>query len=200
METLNLVGTVVSDQDSPTFETVRIKLKADQEIRPGSLLKIPLNGPTSIDCLIARVRSAVEKNPNETPEDINVRDTLGIPANYPKEKDSTIIYRLVEADLIEEITSLGMRAPETLPKAGTDVYLASGDDVVAALGTITSKPNGLFIGEASGGTDTPIVLKRETVQRHMFVCGTTGSGKSYAMGVIVEELVKLNLPVVFLDL
>ena len=33
----------------------------------------------------------------------------------------------------------------------------------------------------------------------MFICGTTGSGKSYAMGVIAEELVSHGLPIVFID-
>jgi type IV secretory pathway VirB4 component len=43
------------------------------------------------------------------------------------------------------------------------------------------------------------MLKRESIQRHVFICGTTGSGKSYAMGVLAEELLKHGLPVIFLD-
>lgn len=90
------IGTVISDADSPTFETVRVKLKAGKDVSPGTLLPIPAlrNGISTV--LIGRVRSAYEHNPNEGASDINVRDTLAISANYPREEDSTIIYRLID--------------------------------------------------------------------------------------------------------
>lgn len=196
------IGTVVSDQDTPTYEVVRIKLKAGQDIRPGTLVRIPVSRDEE-STLIGRIRSAYEHNPNESPEDINVRDTLGISANYPSEEDSTTIYRIFEADLIEEIYEEGsekkIRAPQTLPNSGASVYVANEEEIVFALGLQKDKKFGLHIGETTGGTITPIILKRESIQRHMFIGGTTGSGKSYAMGVIVEELVNHGLPIVFID-
>ncbi len=196
------IGTVVSDQETPTYETVRIKLKAGQHVKPGTLVKIPVMREEE-SSLIGRIRSAYEHNPNENPEDINVRDTLGIEPHYPAEEDSTTIYRLVEADLIEEIVSDGqqqqIRSPQTLPNAGASVFIADESEVVFALGLEKDPAHGLHIGETVGGTITAINLKREAIQRHMFVCGTTGSGKSYAVGVIVEELVKHGLPIVFID-
>lgn len=201
-ETPIVVGTVVSDQDTPTYELVRIKLKADQHLRPGTLVKIDTEREGK-STLIGRVRSAYEHNPNENPEDINVRDTLGIEPNYPAEQDSTTIYRLVEADLIEEIFSEDkkqkIRAPQTLPNSGADVYIANGDEIAFALGLVQDPAAGLCIGETVSGTITPIILKREVIQRHLFICGTTGSGKSYSMGVVVEELIKHHLPIVFID-
>lgn len=195
----NLIGTVLSDQETPTFETVRIKLKSDQDVKPGTLVKIPVSLDGSTVSLIGRIKSAYEHNPNESPEDINVRDTLGLNRNYPLEEDSTIIYRTVEADLIEEIVGKDIRAPETLPRSGAEVFVANPNEIVKALGLIKSENEGLFIGKTASGTETSIVLKREAIQRHMFICGTTGSGKSYAMGVIAEEIIKHNLPVVFID-
>lgn len=192
------VGTVISDSDTPTFEIVRIKLKAGCDLRPGALVRIPTQRQTA-STLIGRVRSAHEHNPNEGPEDINVRDGLGLQRNYPEEADSTTIFRLVEADLIEEIRGEEMGAPETLPNSGAEVYLADQEEIVRTLGLIVSPGEGLHIGQTVGGTDTQVVLKREAIQRHFFICGTTGSGKSYAMGVIAEELLKHDLPVVFID-
>ncbi len=197
------IGTVVSDLDTPTYEVVRVKLKTGQDVRPGTLICIPaVRGENSL--LIGRIRSAYERNPNEGPEDINVRDTLAIPPNYPGEADSTIIYRLVEADLIEEIYTDGngqdaIRAPQTLPNSGANVILADNDDIVFALGLQKEKPLGLHIGTTVSGVATDIILKREAIQRHIFIGGTTGSGKSYAVGVLVEELVKHDLPIVFID-
>ena len=58
---------------------------------------------------------------------------------------------------------------------------------------------GLYLGDTVSGVTTKIILKRETIQRHFFIGGTTGSGKSYAMGVLAEELRKHDLPIVFID-
>ncbi|MBP7997824.1 MAG: ATP-binding protein [Chloroflexi bacterium] len=201
------IGTVISDQDTPTFELVRVKLKAGQDVKPGTLIRIPVNRLEKT-VLIGRIKSAYENNPNERPEDINVRDTLEIAPNYPPEEDSTTIYRMVEADLIEEIykepdehgeTKRKIRSPQNLPNSGAKVSVASQDEIVFALGLVTETGEGLHIGVTTSGTPTDITLKREAIQRHMFICGTTGSGKSYAMGVIAEELIKHNLPVVFID-
>ncbi|MEW5869057.1 MAG: ATP-binding protein [Chloroflexota bacterium] len=197
------IGTVVSDQDTPTYEIVRIKLKAGQDVSPGTLIRIPVSRATGTT-LIGRIRSAYEHNPNERPEDINVRDTLGIHPNYPSEEDSTTIYRLVEADLLEEIFTendgkQAIRAPQTLPNSGANVFVATQDQVIFALGLQCDETEGLYIGETSSGAATRIILKREIIQRHIFIGGTTGSGKSYAMGVIAEELIRHKLPVLFLD-
>ena len=193
------IGTVISDQETPTFEVIRIKLKAGQDVKPGTLVRIPVSRNNIDSTLIGRIRSAHEQNPQENPENINVRDTLGIEANYPAEEDSTTIYRLAEAELIEELIGKTMQSPQTLPQSGAEVFIANDNEIVRALGLTKDKSIGLKIGKTVSGTTTDIILKRESIQRHLFLCGTTGSGKSYAMGVIAEELVKHDLPVIFID-
>jgi DNA helicase HerA-like ATPase len=193
------IGTVISDEETPSFESVRIKLKTGQDVKPGTLIRVSVSRGNINSKLIARVRSAYEHNPNEGPEDINVRDKMGIPSNYPPEEDSTIIYRLAEAELIEEIIGETMQTPQTLPQSGADVFIADNDEIVKTLGLVDDEEDGLKIGETVAGTTTKIILKREAIQRHLFLCGTTGSGKSYAMGVIAEELVRHNLPIIFID-
>lgn len=194
------IGTVISDDETPTFEVARIKLKAGEDVRPGMLVRVPTTRNGQATTLIGRIRSAYERNPNEAPESINVRDTLGLSANYPREEDSTIIYRLVEADLIEEIVSDGTRSPQTLPNSGSEVFIASESEIVQALGLASNESEGIYVGETASGSRVKIVLKREAVQRHMFICGTTGSGKSYAMGVVAEEILKFGLPIISLIL
>ena len=200
MSNTESIGTVISDEETPSFQTVRIKLKAGQDVKPGTLVRISVTrGGKNID-MIARVRSAREHNPNEGPEDINVRDTMMIPSNYPLEEDSTIIYRLAEAQLIEEIIDENMQSPQTLPQSGANVFIANEDEIVDTLGLVKDESIGLRIGETVAGTTAEIILKREAIQRHLFLCGTTGSGKSYAIGVIAEELViKHKLPTIFID-
>jgi DNA helicase HerA-like ATPase len=198
------IGTVVSDSETPTFEIVRIKLKANQDVRPGTILRIPAFRNQSETELIGRVRSAYEHNPNESAENINARETLQISANYPQEQDSTIIFRQIEADLIEEIFQndkgeTDIRSPQTLPNSGAEVFLANDDEIVASLGLTKNEAEGLHIGKTVGGKQTKILIKREAIQRHMFICGTTGSGKSYSLKVVAEELNKQGLPVIFID-
>lgn len=193
------IGTVISDQETPTFELVRIKLKAGQDVRPGTLVRIPALRNNESTVLIGRVRSAYENNPNESAQSVNVRDTLGISANYPREEDSTTIFRIIEAELMEEIFNDDIRAPQTLPNSGAEVSIADVDEIIKTLGLVKDKTVGLHIGETVGGTSTKIILKRDAIQRHLFICGTTGSGKSYAMGVVTEEIVKQGLPVIFID-
>ena len=84
------IGTVISDQETPTFENIRIKLKAGQDVKPGTLVRVPASR-NNINSTLIGIRSAHEQNPQENP---NVRDTLGMEANYPAEEDSTTIYRL----------------------------------------------------------------------------------------------------------
>lgn len=215
----DIIGTVISDQETPTFETVRIKLKTGKDVKPGSLIRIPVNRDERT-VLVARIRSAYENNPNERAEDINVRDTLGIRANYPGEDDSTTIYRVAEADLLEEIFDadgrsdnqatdltqnsvqqgqVHLRAPQSLPNSGAPAFEANPAEITFVLGLKESAEDGLHVGSTVSGRSTTVVLKKDAIQRHMFICGTTGSGKSYAMGVIAEELMKHRLPVVFLD-
>ncbi len=198
MSNTELIGKVISDEETPSFETIRIKLESGQDVKPGTLVRISV--PGGVDCkLIARIHSAHEHNPNEGPEDINVRDTMKIPSSYPPEEDSTIIYRLAEAELIEETINGTMQKPQTLPRSGAEVYIATEDEIVKTLGLEDDEKDGLLIGDTVAGASTEIILKREAVQRHIFLCGTTGSGKSYAMGVIAEELVKHRLPIIFID-
>ena len=78
------IGTVVSDADTPTFELVRIKLKAGKDVRPNTLVCIPIERPEPA-MLIGRIRSAYEHNPNEAAEAIHLRDTLEMRPSYPTE-------------------------------------------------------------------------------------------------------------------
>ena len=129
------IGTVISDQDTPTFETVRVKLRTGQDVKPGTLIRIPVTR-VERSVLIGRVRSAYERNPNESPEDVNVRETLGLAPNYPAEEDSTTIYRLVEAELIEEIIGADIRSPQTLPNSGAEVFIAEEEEIIRTLGLV----------------------------------------------------------------
>jgi hypothetical protein len=58
-------------------------------------------------------------------------------------------------------------------------------------------------GESTAGNEQEprnnVLLKPQFIQRHLFIGGTTGSGKSYATGILLEEIHKFGIPIVILD-
>ena len=57
----------------------------------------------------------------------------------------------------------------------------------------------LHVGDIDG-TDQRATLHPEKFNRHTFWCGQSGSGKTYALGVVLEELLlKTELPLVIID-
>jgi DNA helicase HerA-like ATPase len=58
----------------------------------------------------------------------------------------------------------------------------------------------LPIGTHRDGEDTPAMLRAERFNRHTFWCGQSGSGKTYALGVVLEQLlIHTKLPMIILD-
>ncbi|MET3859844.1 DNA helicase HerA-like ATPase [Dietzia sp. 2505] len=58
----------------------------------------------------------------------------------------------------------------------------------------------ITIGSAVGATDVPVRLDARRFNRHTFWCGQSGSGKTYALGVVLEQLLlHTELPMVILD-
>lgn len=58
----------------------------------------------------------------------------------------------------------------------------------------------LTIGTVAGSGDIPAVLDARRFNRHTFWCGQSGSGKTYALGVVLEQLLlETELPMVILD-
>ncbi len=82
--------------------------------------------------------------------------------------------------------------PRTMPDYGEKVYLAEGEvlkDVSkVAGGTLGSAVVGTVLG-----TDVPVILSvRDLVSQHLSIIAATGSGKSYTVGVLLEELMRPN--------
>lgn len=82
--------------------------------------------------------------------------------------------------------------PRTMPDSGEMVYLA-GEDI---LGDVSKMSAGSIGSAAIGtvlGTEVPVVLSvKDLVSQHLSIIAATGSGKSYTVGVLLEELMKPN--------
>lgn len=74
---------------------------------------------------------------------------------------------------------------------------AHDDDVRSAL---PPPRNPLDVGSLRGHDDIPALLAATGFNRHTFLCGQSGSGKTYSLGVLLERLVlHTSLPLLVLD-
>jgi len=208
------IGSVIADEVSPSFDVFRFKANANEYVYPGTLVGTTIN---SRAFLIGRISGSIEINPHESAPRAKVREAMGIEADYPQEELSTNIYRLYEADIIEEgiISTEGdghqleITEPSDMAKAGEAVFTPSEEVIARAMGFEKEPEKALCLGRTritaediliqEKETPNNVLLRPEVIQRHIFIGGTTGSGKSFATGIVLEELNKFKMPIVILD-
>ncbi len=92
-----------------------------------------------------------------------------------------------------------LQAPRTPFNAGESIKKADENLIRKVLGLNASRENGAYLGLLKGH-NLPVFLNIDTlVQKHICILAKTGGGKSYACGVLVEELLKHKVPLVILD-
>jgi uncharacterized protein len=80
------------------------------------------------------------------------------------------------------------------------VRAARPDEVGAWLDRVRPKRAALEVGELALASGIPLALDAGGFGRHTFLCGQSGSGKTYALGVLLERLLmETSLRVVVLD-
>lgn len=76
------------------------------------------------------------------------------------------------------------------------VYTATQRQVENTLELDTS---GLEIGVMENNNDLNVYVQPEDLYQHMAIIAKTGYGKSYSMGVLVEEMLEQDMPVIIID-
>lgn len=92
-----------------------------------------------------------------------------------------------------------LQTPRTPFKAGGEVRRATATLIQKVLGLTSDPDKGAYIGYLKG-TESPVVIDiNSLVQKHVSVLAKTGAGKSYTVGVLIEELLKKRVPLVIID-
>ncbi|NOR84587.1 DUF87 domain-containing protein [archaeon] len=87
--------------------------------------------------------------------------------------------------------------PKIPIKPSSLVYSADKDIIEK---TLKLDKDGLYLGLLDANKDVKVYMNTEgLISKHVAVLAATGSGKSYTVGVILEELLEKKLPVVILD-
>ena len=90
-------------------------------------------------------------------------------------------------------------SPRTPFSPQEKVYLADKKIISDILNLGNRRIGSIYLGLLEG-MDIPVYLGvKKTIEKHMSVLAKTGAGKSYAVAVILEELLKSQTPVVILD-
>ncbi len=93
----------------------------------------------------------------------------------------------------------GLKKPLIPLKAGKPVYPAKSSFISEVIGLETKTNSSAYIGKLRGH-DLEVTLDiNDIVQKHISVIARTGSGKSYSVGVLVEELLEKNVPIIIID-
>ena len=92
-----------------------------------------------------------------------------------------------------------LQVPRTPFRAGEPVYRADERLIRDIIGLQDDIKTGAYIGLLSGH-DIPVFMDiNSIVQKHLSVLAKTGGGKSYVVGVLIEEFMKHNITVLILD-
>ncbi len=100
--------------------------------------------------------------------------------------------------LLGSLSDQGFARAELGPFPASEATAADADDLAAVQ---ASTGAGVTIGTwRSGEVDAPARLRAQGFNRHTFLCGQSGSGKTYALGVLLEQmLLSTELRMVILD-
>ena len=92
-----------------------------------------------------------------------------------------------------------LQSPKSPFNSGAAILKANEDLIRYVLGLSANKDNGAYLGLLKGH-DLQVFLNIDAlVQKHICILAKTGGGKSYACGVLVEEMLKKKVPMVIID-
>lgn len=93
----------------------------------------------------------------------------------------------------------GLAEPPRQAFTNADLVPASNDEAALAVGA-AGRDDGLAFATLLSQPDVPVSLLAKGFGRHTFVCGQSGSGKTYALGKLLEQLLlRTSLRILILD-
>ena len=122
--------------------------------------------------------------------EVNPKDILAFSGMDTEDYDRYLITASIVGYFNESLKEF--KHPRTMPDNGELVYLAEADILKDISKTSSGSTGSACIGTVLG-TDVPVALSvKDLVSQHLSIIAATGSGKSYTVGVLLEELMKPN--------
>ncbi len=86
--------------------------------------------------------------------------------------------------------------PNSTVARDSKVFKADRGFIIETLGL---RSGGIYLGLLEGRNIPVYIRKEELIQKHCSILAKTGSGKSYTAGVLIEELLEKNVPLLIID-
>jgi len=192
------IGKIVALEETPAFSEFRMLLEVGRDAYPGELVFSKMGNSYHI----GRVFDAGWVDIYAEPAAVHLRSLLGIEEKLPQVPGAPGRFRIAKAEVLEEATIedeelVLLPSIRTLATPEAPVYRATKKMVELMLGLPSAEERMSYftIGTlAGGGEHIPIPLPvNDVLSRHVLIVGTTGSGKTWARGIMMEELQKLRL-------
>ena len=114
-------------------------------------------------------------------------------------------YEICELELLREVP--GLKEVSVPPYPGDEVYQINIQEDLNTIFGVKDQQGILWYGSLLGYENAPIPLTIEAIPMHLAIFGVTGSGKSYDVGALIEEMVKipagentvLSIPMIIID-
>ncbi|MEM3148225.1 MAG: helicase HerA-like domain-containing protein [Candidatus Jordarchaeales archaeon] len=187
------LGTIICEGQTPNHLAFSFQVARDVEVKVGEYVEVPLG----LSVMVGRVYSIHTYNEYfSSPEflQFHLEDGVPVQARFPTRIGR---WRVARVRVVGVLRGDRLLPPEVPPEPGDTVYRAKPELLESFL---KFRPDGVFLGVMRGNNDVKVFLNPELLlPYHVAVLGATGSGKSYAVGVIVEELLEKGMPVVVVD-
>ncbi len=180
------IGIVRSVEDNDVILVASIKLKNGDFV---AYRDIWVDSERFVLCRVSYARSFKEY-PDELlmDSDLDPKEILEFCGMDIEDHNKYLITASIVGYFNESLKEF--KHPRTMPDHGEPVYLA-GQDILKDISRIPAGSWGSANIGAVLGTEVPVVLSvKDLVSQHLSIIAATGSGKSYTVGVLLEELMK----------
>ncbi|HEX8495330.1 MAG TPA: ATP-binding protein [Pyrinomonadaceae bacterium] len=200
------IGTTASSPfiGSPGFDEVPFQVHSGVTPALNSFVVVERDGTDVLH--YGRITTGREENPRADPALLQKNSAYQIGQKDPRQSDkSPHVTRTMVVEVLGEVHledgELAVREPSMLAQTGKAVYEFPPEQMSWLLNLPKRREDGIHLGSvASGAKTVDIFLPDEMIPRQTTICGRTGTGKSYAAGVLAEELVAHGIPVISFDI
>lgn len=200
------IGTTSSSpySGSPTYEEIPFHVNGGCNPMNGSFVVVERDENKILH--YGRIVKGTEENPKADPSGLQKNLAYNVGQKDPRPGDSSpFVTRILSIEVLGELftddgQTIKIKDPGLLAQTGKGVYLLPVERIPWLFNIPESKDEGLNIGEIeSGEKAVDFNLPLQAVARHLVIVGKSGVGKSYAVGVGIEELVKKDIPIIAFD-
>ena len=188
------IGFVLSRETKPPSHLeFEFHINRDYEVKVGDYVEVP----SDKGGIIGRIYEIVSYSSYFSNINLLKAHTLyglQLPSRIQTSSDEVLIARV---RIIGVYYDGVLEPPSIPPSPGENVYFVENNLLASILGI---SRNGVFLGMAWNKDSLKVILDIDKlVRHHIAILGVTGTGKSYTCGVLIEELLDKNIPVIIVD-